>query len=62
MVDSIESANVISDKINKKYKIVTLDGQVVNVGGSLTGGAVQKIASPLSIKYELLSISFIVSL
>lgn len=53
IVDSIESANIISNKINKKYKIVTLDGQVVNVGGSLTGGATQNISSPLSIKYEL---------
>ena len=53
VVDNIDSANVISNKINKKYKIVTLDGQVVNVGGSLTGGTVQKVTSPLSIKYEL---------
>ena len=53
IVDSIETANIISNKINKKYKIVTLDGQVVNVGGSLTGGAAGKISSPLSIKYEL---------
>lgn len=53
VVDSIESANIISNKINKKYKIVTLDGQVVNVGGSLTGGAIGKVTSPLSIKYEL---------
>ena len=53
IVDSIETANIISNKINKKYKIVTLDGQVVNVGGSLTGGTAQKVTSPLSIKYEL---------
>ena len=53
VVDSIESANIISNKINKKYKIVTLDGQVVNVGGSLTGGTVAKTNNPLSIKYEL---------
>jgi len=53
VVDSIDTANIISNKINKKYKIVTLDGQVVNVGGSLTGGTTQKVTSPLSIKYEL---------
>lgn len=53
IADSIETANIISNKINKKYKIVTLDGQVVNVGGSLTGGTIQNISSPLSIKYEL---------
>ena len=53
VVDTIETANIISNKINKKYKIVTLDGQVVNVGGSLTGGTTSKVNSPLSIKYEL---------
>lgn len=53
IVDSIEIANIISNKINKRYKIVTLDGQVVNVGGSLTGGANIKSTSSLSIKYEL---------
>lgn len=53
IVDNIDTANRISFKINKKYKIVTLDGQVVNVGGSLTGGTSAKVTSPLSIKYEL---------
>lgn len=53
IADSIENANIISNKVNKKYKIVTIDGQVVNVGGSLTGGTSIKINNPLSIKYEL---------
>lgn len=53
IVDTIDSANRISIKVNKKYKIVTLDGQVVNVGGSLTGGSLFKTNNSLSIKYEL---------
>ena len=53
ITDSIESANIISNKINKRYKIVTLDGQVVNVGGSLTGGAITKGSNNLTIKREL---------
>ncbi|UKI27940.1 MAG: hypothetical protein L6V91_05250 [Bacilli bacterium] len=53
IVDTIEMANIISSKINKKYKIVTLDGQVINVGGSLTGGSQTKSVSPISIKYEI---------
>lgn len=53
VVDNIDNANIISEKIGKKYKIVTLDGQVINVGGSLTGGAQIKTTSPLSIKYEI---------
>ena len=53
IIDTIEMANIISSKINKKYKIVTLDGQVINVGGSLTGGSQTKSVSPISIKYEI---------
>lgn len=53
IADSIEMANVLSSKINRRYKIVTLDGQVINVGGSLTGGSALKSVSPISIKYEL---------
>ena len=53
VVDSIEMANIISSKINKRYKIVTLDGQVINVGGSLTGGSHVKSVSSISIKYEI---------
>ncbi|MGM9881729.1 MAG: chromosome segregation SMC family protein, partial [Bacilli bacterium] len=53
ITNDIDSANIISAKINKRYKIVTLDGQVVNVGGSLTGGTSVKTNSSLSIKYEI---------
>ena len=53
IVKDIDSANRISTLINKRYKIVSLDGQVVNVGGSLTGGSKDKYISPLSIKYDL---------
>ena len=36
---SINAAVNLAKKINHKYKIVTLDGDVVNVGGSMTGGS-----------------------
>jgi len=39
ITDNIDTANIVSEKINKRYKIVTLDGQVVNIGGSITGGS-----------------------
>ena len=35
----IDSATYIGKTINNKYKIVTLDGQEINVGGSITGGS-----------------------
>lgn len=51
--DTIDSAGIISEKIGKRYKVVTLDGQVINVGGSLTGGSLAKNISTLSLKNEL---------
>lgn len=50
---SIASANLISKLINNKYKIVTLDGQIVNVGGSITGGNSVKGSNVIKEKYEL---------
>lgn len=52
VVDNIDNANKISKKTNNKYKIVTLDGEIINVGGSITGGTVKK-KSIISEKYEL---------
>ena len=51
--DNIDNANKISSVIANKYKIVTLDGQVVNVGGSITGGDRVKSNDSIRQKYEL---------
>lgn len=51
---TIDDANEISKKINNRYKIVTLDGQVVNVGGSITGGDKVNGNDIIKEKYELL--------
>ena len=53
LADNIKNANNISQIINNKYKIVTLDGQVVNVGGSITGGEKIKTNDLIKQKYEL---------
>lgn len=50
---NIDDANYISKLINNKYRIVTLDGDIIHVGGSLTGGAVSKTRSIITDKYEL---------
>ena len=52
VVESIDDANNIAKKINNKYRVVTLSGDVVNIGGSITGGFIKK-SSILSEKYEL---------
>ena len=53
VVDDIDNANKISRLINNYYKIVTLDGSVINVGGSITGGNQIKVKNTISAKYEL---------
>ena len=53
VTNSISSANLFSKLLNHRYKIVTLDGQVVNVGGSITGGNQAKGTNVIKDKYEL---------
>ena len=52
VVSNIDIANSLSKKIHFSNRIVTLDGDVVNVGGSLTGGNI-KIRNVILDKYEL---------
>lgn len=52
LVDNIDNANMISKQINNRYRVVTLSGEVINVGGSITGGKI-KTNSIISEKYEL---------
>lgn len=49
----IDSANDIARKINYKYRIVTLDGELLHVGGSLTGGTVKNSTNMISQRHEL---------
>lgn len=53
VVKDMNAANVISKKINHIYRIVTLDGEMFHVGGSITGGDYVKTRNMISIKYDL---------
>lgn len=53
VVDTIDHANHISKQINYRYRIVTLEGELLHVGGSITGGNKLKTRSALNEKYEL---------
>lgn len=53
LATDIDSANRISKKINQRYKIVTIDGEAIHVGGSITGGNLNNTRSTISDKYEL---------
>ena len=49
----LDSANRLSKEINNRYRFVTLDGDLVNVGGSITGGSLRESVSAISLKNEL---------
>ena len=53
VVTNMDSATRLSHMIKSKYKVVTLDGDVVNVGGSLTGGSTYNGKSVIILKQEL---------
>ena len=53
VVDNIENATNIAKYLNNAYKIVTLDSQLINVGGSLTGGSSIKTSNVIKEKHEL---------
>ena len=50
---NMDSATRLSHMIKARYKIVTLDGDQVNVGGSLTGGSLYNGKSTVILKQEL---------
>ncbi len=51
--ENIDTAVAMAKQFGHRFKIVTLDGQVVNAGGSMTGGSVNKEAGILSRANEL---------
>ena len=53
IVQDMDAAIAMSQKYRSRFKIVTLDGQVMNAGGSMTGGIFNKDAGILSRANEL---------
>ena len=53
IAEDIDSATLIAKKYGYKFRIVTLDGQVINAGGSFTGGSAQKSAGIFTRKNEI---------
>ena len=53
IVSDLDAAIAMSQRYHSRFKIVTLDGQVMNAGGSMTGGSVNKDAGILSRANEL---------
>ncbi len=53
VVKDLDSANYIARKINYRYRIVTLDGELLHIGGSLTGGTAKNNTNIISLKHDL---------
>ena len=53
IAEDLNSATSIAKKYSYRFKIVTLDGQVVNAGGSLTGGSLNRNTGLLSRASEI---------
>ena len=53
IAEDMDSAIAIARAYKHRYRIVTLDGQVLNAGGSMTGGSVSRSAGILSRSNEL---------
>lgn len=53
IIEDIDTATVIAKKHGYRFKIVTLDGQVINAGGSFTGGSVRESAGIITRNQEI---------
>ena len=53
IVRNMDAGIAMARKFNNRFKIVTLDGQVLSAGGSMTGGSTHKDAGILSRANEL---------
>ena len=53
VAEDLDSAVAIARRFRYRFRVVTLDGQVVNAGGSMTGGSMQKNAGLLSRTAEI---------
>ena len=56
VADDIDSAATIAKKFGYRFKVVTLDGQVINAGGSLTGGSLSKHSGILSRSSDIIKL------
>lgn len=45
-------------RLRYAYKIVTLDGDIVHTGGSMTGGVTKNQSTPVTMRQELETIKF----
>ncbi|MED4582009.1 chromosome segregation protein SMC [Brevibacillus choshinensis] len=47
VTETLEQANRVARSLSYRYRVVTLEGDIVNAGGSMTGGALKKNSTNL---------------
>lgn len=53
VVENIDYATKVAKRYNYSYKIVTLEGDLINPGGSITGGSMPKVNNILNRKHRI---------
>ncbi len=53
VAEDIDTGTLIAKKYGYRFRIVTLDGQIINAGGSFTGGSAQKSGGIITRKNEI---------
>lgn len=51
--NTLEAANEVSRLLHYGYRVVTLDGDVISKGGSMTGGKQRNQSTPMALRKEL---------
>ncbi len=57
VAEDLDAATAIAKAYQYRFRIVTLDGQVINAGGSFTGGSAQRSGGMLTRRAELEALS-----
>lgn len=57
IAENIDSLNRIGKMINYSYRVVSLDGEILHTGGSLTGGSIKSNKNPLVEKNAIKGLS-----
>ena len=52
--NDLDGAKELSKLVDRKYRVITLDGDIINVGGSLTGGSLKQNKTIISLKQDLI--------
>ncbi|MBQ8472218.1 MAG: AAA family ATPase [Bacilli bacterium] len=53
VTNNLDNANRLSKLIKNKYRVMTLDGDIIHVGGSITGGSAEFTKNLSGVKNEL---------